>query len=283
MVSLIGDDMPVQSEISQQSESLSKYESPADPLVANSLSQLRARIGNGRLSWLGPLLLVTGRTALVILAQGVVAIMFLLRGKPHPWLAAAPWWTVYGTLVDAGCLMLLWRFTRKEGIRLRDLIGPVRLRHGRDFFLAIGILLVMFPLFVAGAAISDRLIGHYQPFPGILDGRVLPLWATIYSFSVWWMIWSPTEELTYTGYALPRLQALGGTWMAVVVVGFWWTIQHPFLPFILDWHNFWWRFVAFLPAIVALVLIYLRLRRLAPLILAHWAMDIAAVLMTLHR
>jgi membrane protease YdiL (CAAX protease family) len=241
------------------------------------------RIADRRLTWLGPLLLVTGRTVLILLAQGLVAILFLLRGRAHPWLAAAPWWTVYGTLVDIGCLTLMWKFTHKEGIRLRDLIGPVRLRYGRDFFLALGILVVMFPLFVLGAAISTRLIGAYQPFPGLTDGRVLPLLATIYSFSVWWMIWSPTEELTYAGYALPRLQALGGTWFTVGVVGFWWTIQHPFLPFLLDWHNFLWRFVSFLPAVVALTLIYLRLRRLGPLIMAHWAMDIVAVFMTLHR
>lgn len=251
--------------------------------VPNSAEQLRTRVRDGRLTWLGPLLLVIGRTALILLAQGVIAVVFLLRRRPHPWLAAAPWWTVYGTLVDVGCLVLLWKFTRKEGIRLRDLIGPIRWRYGKDFLLAIGILAVMFPLFVFGAAISTRLIGAYQPFPGLTDGRVLPLWATIYSFSLFWMIWSPTEEMTYTGYALPRLQALGGSWTAVIVVSFWWTIQHPFLPFILDWRNFAWRFVAFLPAIIALSLIYLRLRRLPPLILAHWTMDIAAILMTLHR
>ena len=277
--------MPVQSEIGRESKtasSHSRYES-AESHRANSPAQLQARIAEGRLSWLVPLLLVTGRTALILLAQGLVATILLLRGRTHPWLAAAPWWTVYGTLVDIGCLILMWKFTRKEGIRLRDLIGPIRLRYGRDFFFAIGILAVMFPLFVSGAAISTWIFGAYQPFPGLTDARVLPRWATIYSFSVWWMIWSPTEEMTYAGYALPRIQALGGTWVAVVVVGFWWTIQHPFLPFLLDWHNFLWRFTSFLPAIVALTLIYLRLRRLAPLILAHWTMDIVAVLMTLHR
>jgi hypothetical protein len=37
------------------------------------------------------------------------------------------------------------------------------------------------------------------------------------------MIWSPTEEMTYQAYALPRIQALSRrAWVAVVVVGFWW-------------------------------------------------------------
>jgi len=257
--------------------------SESDRGAANSLAQLRLRVTDGRLSWAGPLLVVTGRTVLIVLAQGIFAVIFLIRGSAHPWFAAAPWWTVYGTLVDVGCLALLWRFTRKEGVRLRDLIGPIRMRYGQDVFLAIAILVVMFPLFWFGGWITGQLLGPYQTFPGLTDARVLPLWATIYSFSLFWMIWSPTEEMTYNAYALPRLQALGGTWVSAIVVAFWWTIQHPFLPFLLDWRNFVWRFLAFLPAIIVLCFIYLRLRRLGPLILAHWTMDIVAILMTLKH
>jgi hypothetical protein len=39
---------------------------------------------------------------------------------------------VYGTLIDAGCLALLWRLTRREGIRLFDLVGFARTRLVRD-------------------------------------------------------------------------------------------------------------------------------------------------------
>jgi hypothetical protein len=258
----------------------------ADPgTEVNSKRQIQARVEERRITWKGPLLLVTGRTVLILLAQGLVALIFLLRGSGNPWLAAAPWWTVYGTVVDIGCLALLWRFTRAEGITLRDLIGPIRLRYGRDLLLAIGVLLAIFPLFVAGGMLSCRwLYGAYQVnlYPGILGGRVLPIWAVIYSRFIWWVIWSPTEEITYAGYALPRLQALSGrTWVAVATVGFWWTIQHPFLPFVPDWRCFLWRFLAFLPGVIVLTLIYLRMRRLSPLILAHWTMDIVAVYMTM--
>ena len=44
---------------------------------------------------------------------------------------------------------------------------------------------------------------------------------------------------------------------------------------------FLWRFVAFVAGVVALSLIYLKIRRLAPLVLAHWAMDIVATFMTM--
>jgi uncharacterized protein len=281
--------MPATSDTERVAEvltSVAQRESRADSCGhANSLEQLQVHAAEGRLSWRGPIVVVTGRTVLMLMAQGLFAAIFFLRGRAHAWLAAAPWWTVYGTLVDLGCLALLWRFTRSEGMRLRDLIGPIRWRYGRDFFLGMGILLVVFPLFVVGGLLSCRLVyGAFQVnvFPGILGGRILPFWAVVYSRSVWWLIWSATEEMTYAGYVLPRAQALSRrTWAAIALVGFFWSIQHSFLPFIPEWRNFVWRFLAFIPGIIVMVLIYLRVRRLAPLIVAHWCMDIVANAMTM--
>jgi len=88
--------------------------------------------------WTGPLVVVTGRTVLAVAAQALVACVYVLRHDPSPWQAAAPWWSVYGTLVDIGCLALMARFTRSEGIGLRDLIGRIELHWGHDVFVGIG-------------------------------------------------------------------------------------------------------------------------------------------------
>jgi membrane protease YdiL (CAAX protease family) len=263
-----------------------KTQPQSTALAVNSLPFLRRRMAEGSVTWSGLLLVLTGRTGFMLLAQGLVALVFLLRRADRPWLAAAPWWTVYGTLIDAGCLALMWKLTRGEGIRLRDLIGSIKWRYGRDFFLGAGVFAAVFPFFVVGGWLSARLIYGTAPpdvFPGVLGGRVLPPWAVIYSFSLWWMIWSVTEEMNYAGYALPRAQALSGRpSLAVALVGFWWAIQHSFLPFVPDWRNFVWRFLAFVPGVVVFMLIYLRTRRLAPLIVAHWSMDIIATVMTMR-
>jgi hypothetical protein len=71
------------------------------------------------------------------------------------------------------------------------------------------------------------------------------------------------------------------TWLAVPLVGFWWALQHCFIPFILDWKYAVWRFLFFLPGVVIGTLFYLWIRRLSPLILAHWPMDLMAVVYTL--
>jgi hypothetical protein len=55
----------------------------------------------------------------------------------------------------------------------------------------------------------------------------LPHWAVIYSLSVFWLVWSPTEEVIYQAYCAARLQLLTGrTWATVTWVGFWWAFQH---------------------------------------------------------
>ena len=251
----------------------------------NSTSEIEGRVAQGRLTGMGPMTLVVARTFLLVIAQALVAVVYALRRHPSPWQAAAPWWSIYGTAADIGCLLLMARFTRAEGIRMRDLIGKVRLRRGRDVFVGMGYYLLIFPCFLGGSVLSSLVVyGSVGPHlaPGQLYGRSLPLWAVVYTLSVWWMIWSPTEELTYQGYALPRLEALcRRPWVAVAVVWFWWTLQHSALPLILDWRYIVWRFGSFAPGVFVTIMVYRRTRRLLPLIVAHWPMDIAAAIFTL--
>ena len=104
----------------------------------------------------------------------------------------------------------------------------------------------------------------------------------LYSFILWEPIWSATEELTYNGYLTPRIAAISGRrWVPLVVVGFWRAMQHSFLPLVLDWWFFFWRFLAFVPGVLPLIALHLRKQRLAPLIIAHSMMDLIAAATTL--
>ena len=255
----------------------------------SSQAEVEGRVRSGQITWAGPAMVMVGRSFFMIAAQALVAALFAVRGHPSPWNAAAPWWSVYGTLVDVGCLTLMAKFTRAEGIGLRDLIGPIRLRRGQEVLLGLGCLLLAMALFGAPGALATKLVfGTAHPnlellYPGLLFARRLPVWAVIYSFSLFWLIWSPTEEMTYNGYVLPRIQALTGRkWAAVLIVGFWWALQHSFIPFIWDWKYVLWRFLFFLPGVLGLTLVYLWIRRLSPLILAHWAMDVSAQIYTIN-
>jgi membrane protease YdiL (CAAX protease family) len=65
-----------------------------------------------------------------------------------------------------------------------------------------------------------------------------------------------------------------------MLVGFFWSLQHSFLPFVPQWRYVVLRFVMVVPGLVVTMLIYLRTRRLVPMIIAQWPMDILVAFMT---
>jgi hypothetical protein len=192
----------------------------------NAQAPIETRVAAGTIPWRGPLIVLLARPLLLIASQGIATLILAGIHRPHAWHVAGYWWTVYGTLVDIGCLSAMFWFTRHEGIRLRDLIGPIRLRNGKDILLGLAYFLLVFPLFLIGGIVFHKLLygastvdaGAYLALP-----HTMPVWAVVYSLSLWWIIWSPTEEATYQAYVLPRMRALTGrTWVAFLIVGFVW-------------------------------------------------------------
>ena len=165
----------------------------------NSQFEIEQRVAAKRITWTGPLLVVAARSALLIAAQALLASIYLIKHHPSPWSAALPWWTVYATPVDLGCLLLIKKFTATEGIGIGVLVGRPRLRWGGDIFAGLGYFLLVFPLFLVMPTIGLRLLygtTNVDMHPGLLIARSLPLWAVVYSLSVWWIVWSPTEQTT---------------------------------------------------------------------------------------
>jgi hypothetical protein len=243
---------------------------PAEPVATQS-------------GWLGPLTLVATRTVFLLLGQAIVALLLGYGTGTFPWQAAGAWWTVFGSLADVACLALMLIFLRKEGLGLKSLLG--NWRGWRDVRKGLGYYFLLFPIHLVAYFVSARLVygGWSAVFPtGVLHMRVLPVWAMIYSVVVWWVVWSATEEATYQAYVLPRLQRLTGKpWLAIGIVWFWWTAQHCVLPLIPDWKYVLWRFLAFAPGMLPTILLYHRNRRLAPMIVAHWPMDLVVAATTL--
>jgi hypothetical protein len=243
----------------------------------NSHEALLRRREAGTLTWRGPALMLFARAACAVGVQAVVAAVFALRASPTPWHDAEPWLPVYGTLIDAGCLALLWRLTRREGIRLFDLIGFERARLGRDILLG----LVLIPpslVFILGGNSAAGWVLYGTLTPAYLFGP-LPLPAALYGVLVWPFIWGLTEQMTYNGYLLPRFQVLcGSTSVAIACVAFAWSLQHAFMPLTFDAKFMAYRLLSPVPHTLFVALLYLRLRRLVPFAIAHALMDGASVL-----
>jgi len=242
----------------------------------NSRPALQDREARHLLPWSGPLLMLFARSAFAIAAQGLVAAVYAAQGSASAWKEAEAWLPVYGTLIDIGCLALLWRLTRREGITLLDLVGPDRQRLGHDILLGLVLIPACLLFIYGGVAISGWLI--YGRVGGPQFGEPLPLIATLYAVSIWPLIWGFTEQMTYNGYLVPRFQVLSGGTLAVAVVAFSWSFQHAFMPLTFDPDFMLHRLLSSMPNSLFMIAVYLRLRRLLPLAIAHWLMDGASVL-----
>ncbi len=232
------------------------------------------------MTWHGPALVLFARSALGIATHAIVAGIFAWRGSPFPWRAAEPWLPVYAVIIDAGCLLLLWKLTQREGSHLFDLVGFKRKRLASDLLLGLALIPISLAFIFAGTAAAGWLVyGAVQP-PVFLGG--LPLPAAIYGILVFPVLWGLTEQMTYNGYALPRLQNLSrNTFVAVAVVAFVWSLEHAFLPPTFDPQIMTFRTLSALPHSLFQTMLYLRIRRLVPLVFAHALMDGATVLIPL--
>jgi membrane protease YdiL (CAAX protease family) len=245
--------------------------------ISNSYVALLRRLDAGRLTWRGPVLMLFARSAGAVAAQALVAAIFALRSSPTPWHDAEPWLPVYGTLIDAGCLALLWRLTRREGIRLFDLLGFERTHLARDVLLGLAIIPACLGFILGGVYAAGWLV-YGTLRPPYLFGA-LPLPAALYGVLVFPFIWGLVEQMTYNGYLLPRFQVLSrSTGLAIAMVAFAWSLQHAFMPLTFDPRFMVFRLLSSVPQSIFVTFLYLRLRRLVPLAIAHALMDGASVL-----
>jgi membrane protease YdiL (CAAX protease family) len=243
----------------------------------NAYDTLRRRLDAATLTWRGPALMLFARSACAVGAQAIVAAVFALRSSPTPWRDAEPWLPVYGTLIDAGCLVLLWRLTLREGISLFDLIGFERARVVRDTLLGFALVPVSL-VFILGGVYAAGWLLYGTLTPPYVSGP-LPLPAALYGVVVFPFIWGLTEQMTYNGYLMPRFQVLcRSTSLAVASVAFAWSFQHVVMPLIFDAKFMAFRLLSPVPHSLFVTLLYLRLRRLFPLAIAHALMDGASVL-----
>lgn len=216
------------------------------------------------------------RTAFAVGAQALVAWIFALKSSPTPWLDAAPWFPVYATSIDAGCLALLWWLARHEEMHLFELVGFDRMRLFRDVLAGLALVPVGLA-FVLGGTYAAGWVVYGTLTPPYYFGS-LPLPAALYGVLVFPILWGLTEQMTYNGYLAPRFQVLcGSTGMAVALVAFAWSLQHVVMPLTFDAKFMVFRLLSPLPFAIFQTLLYLRLRRLIPFIIAHALLDGASV------
>ncbi len=249
--------------------------SEVQPVEKNSVASIKNLYSVSRLSWWPVILFLPARLISAFISQSLTAGLFALRGSTHAWQDATAWWPVYSTITDALCFFTLVWLLRRENMRVIDLIGA----KGKDIIRQLAwtpvYLLAVAPTSILASLITQAYYGTALP-PMIAVVNLPPI-GELYSLIIWPIIWVITEELVYLGYLLPRIEAFSGkTWVAVLVVIFFWGIQHLAMPFILDEKYLASRILAAIAAISSFPIVFvLWRRRLIPLIGVHYIADLA--------
>ncbi|MPZ65658.1 MAG: CPBP family intramembrane metalloprotease [Pseudonocardiaceae bacterium] len=218
---------------------------------------------------------------------GVAYLFFTLGGYDEPFLLSLTTTPSLMLFVNLISLVLLARLTRREGIRLRDLVGFDRARLGRDVGFGLLWLLVLNVPFIA--AIMLMTVALTRPadaqalgegFAQVFAGRAGESYAAV-EFPLWWAVLTAAsfsllnpvvEEMYYRGYVQPRLTALSGrSWVGIGVMAAGFAAQH--IAYAVTAAATLVYFVAFLVWGTGAGLIYRWQRRLPSLIVTHFVVN----------
>lgn len=249
---------------------------------AGSSVRFEQAIAAGRLSWQGTMTMSLVRLPLVALSIWVALVSLGAMGRVQPAPDGSARQVVslaFPFVVDGGTLLLLAWYLRREHLRFRDLLGMQRSRLARDVGLGLGLFVVL--LFLSQAF---RLVGLFVAFgPGFITvfQQVMESFASTrpsFLFVLWTLLVLPattsiTEEITYRAYALPRLEALSQrASVALLINALGFGLQHVLLPLVSVQVSLARLVETFLLGL-AFGAAYLRLRRVLPLIIAHWGLN----------
>ncbi len=246
----------------------------------DSAAEIREQTQSGAGRWAWPAGMLGFRT-LAFFAFGFIFLLVLSLLKiEQPNREVTRWWTYQVIFTNIVCFFLLRWLVSKEGLRFVDLYGFDRRKLKEDL------------LWIAVLLVPSGLIGYFSVYfasawfygdqaPDFMF-QSLPLWAAIVSVVVFPLTNALIECTTYFGYSLQRIAALSGNrWLALVLAASFLALQHIGIPLHLDFKYFLWRFVSFLPFAFFAGLVYLKIRRLLPIMVLHFMADLPLAVVTL--
>jgi len=206
------------------------------------------------------------------------SVLFILGGvlfsviTNQTLIESAKWWTVLCTLFNLITIIVLFLVCKYEGIRYRDLI---QYKVGQLNFKNVLIIIVTMSFIgVGGLYVFGLVIYGYVPATLI---QPIPTWIAIIN-----MVLFPTtimfaELPLYFGYSFNRIKEnTGNEFVSMSYIVFFYALQHSFIPLLFDWKYIIFRFLSFLPLMIVLSIIYNKKKALAPLMIGHVFLDLAA-------
>lgn len=216
------------------------------------------------------------KAALPIVAPAARSFLFIAAGVLFAAVTGrdleegAAWWPVLCILVNLITIAGLFALCTFEKKPFRALISPEgKTWKARELLgTSLGMILV---------GMGGMLACSFALYGGLPEFLVQPLplpWAIV-SLVLLPLTIVFAELPLYFGYAYSRLAETGRRpWLAAAYVILWYALQHSFFPLLPDGRYMLFRFLAFLPLMILILVLYRRKGSLVPLMVGHGILDL---------
>lgn len=221
-----------------------------------------------------PFLMLVARTALFALFQLLFVIIFSAS-----WVESIVWWPFFAILTNITCFFILRLLARREGKTYLDIIHFDKRKLKQD-------LKAVWWVFIVGGVVGGiglngvafLMYGSFAAPDNMI--QPLPLWAAFVGLILFPITNALVEVPVYMGYCFPRLEArFRSKGIALALAAFFLAFQHFTLPITVNDFSFMvWHFVSMIPLALAVGLIYMKIRRLLPVMIVHYVMDVMTII-----
>lgn len=221
-----------------------------------------------------PFMLLPMRTILF----GLIQVLFVIL-LGFNWKESIAWWPFYAIITNIILFFTLSILAKREGKTFLDIIHFREKEFKQDLKRVLWILPIGAGLgFVGMSVVSYLMYGNPTPPENMI--LPLPTWAGVIALIFFPISNALVEIPTYMGYCLPRLEMIWKSKVAALLfAAFFLAFQHFTLPILVDDVKYMiWHFICFIPLSLIVGIIYIKIRRLVPIIIVHWIMDIMVVL-----
>lgn len=221
-----------------------------------------------------PFMMLFARVFFFGLFQALFVLLFSMS-----WLESIVWWPFFAILTNIICFFILKSLARREGKTYLDIIKFKKSNLGRDLKDVWWVLIVGGVVGSIGLyGVAFLMYGSFAPPDNMIQS--LPLWAAFVGLILFPITNALVEVPVYMGYCFPRLETrFRSTGIALSLAAFFLAFQHFTLPITVNDFPFMiWHFVSMVPIALAVGFIYMKIRRLLPIMIVHYVMDVMAVL-----
>jgi membrane protease YdiL (CAAX protease family) len=182
-------------------------------------------------------------------------------------------WSIIATIVNIFLIILLVLLTRIKHSSYLELInykkGETKIKD------VIIVSLIVISLGMGGMYLSGLIF--YQKFPYLAPDMVSPisLWIAIINIPLLPITTALAEDGLYLGCGVNQIN---NRYLKIIIPGFFFALQHSFIPLLLDIKFIGYRFFSFLPLTLLLAYIYDKKKNPLPIMIAHAIIDLFTVI-----